>query len=176
VANHEMSQGGKIAVHCHAGFGRTGTVIACLLLSRPKSDLDLLAPLYVSESTDSLPSASAGANTGTSSSAGNSNRNDKDKDKDKNTNTRAGAGTGKGKLRLLSELLDIESYSSNTNATSAVVGNNNNNNFNITESVDSDFFTADEAIALVRLRRPGCVEKESQERVVREFEEYVSDI
>lgn len=32
IARAELEQGGKIAVHCHAGFGRTGLVVACILM------------------------------------------------------------------------------------------------------------------------------------------------
>eukprot|EP00605_Chrysophyceae_sp_TOSAG23-4_P002023 GSChrysophyteH1.ASY1.ANO1.2238.1 assembled CDS len=32
VANHEINAGGRIAVHCHAGLGRTGVVAAAVLL------------------------------------------------------------------------------------------------------------------------------------------------
>lgn len=32
VACNEIRAGGKIAVHCHAGYGRTGIVIACILV------------------------------------------------------------------------------------------------------------------------------------------------
>jgi protein tyrosine phosphatase domain-containing protein 1 len=32
VALTEVLKGGKVAVHCHAGFGRTGIVVACLAL------------------------------------------------------------------------------------------------------------------------------------------------
>ena len=32
VACREIVSGGKVAVHCHAGFGRTGIVIACILI------------------------------------------------------------------------------------------------------------------------------------------------
>jgi hypothetical protein len=34
VACHEFRMGGKIAVHCHAGFGRTGIAVACVLIVR----------------------------------------------------------------------------------------------------------------------------------------------
>lgn len=34
VACNELDRGNKIAVHCHAGFGRTGIVIACILIVR----------------------------------------------------------------------------------------------------------------------------------------------
>ena len=33
VAMAELSSRGKIAVHCHAGFGRTGLTIACVLIA-----------------------------------------------------------------------------------------------------------------------------------------------
>jgi hypothetical protein len=32
IAKSEISSGGKIAIHCHAGFGRTGIAIACILM------------------------------------------------------------------------------------------------------------------------------------------------
>lgn len=32
VACNEVLNGGKVAVHCHAGYGRTGIVIACMLV------------------------------------------------------------------------------------------------------------------------------------------------
>lgn len=32
VASNEINNGGKIAVHCHAGFGRTGVAIACIMI------------------------------------------------------------------------------------------------------------------------------------------------
>jgi protein tyrosine phosphatase domain-containing protein 1 len=32
VALTEILKGGKVAVHCHAGYGRTGIVVACLAL------------------------------------------------------------------------------------------------------------------------------------------------
>ena len=34
VACNELDLGNKIAVHCHAGYGRTGIVVACLLIVR----------------------------------------------------------------------------------------------------------------------------------------------
>jgi protein-tyrosine phosphatase len=30
----ELQHGGKVAIHCHAGFGRTGIVVACLMIAR----------------------------------------------------------------------------------------------------------------------------------------------
>ena len=33
IAYNEICNGGKIAIHCHAGFGRTGIVAACILIS-----------------------------------------------------------------------------------------------------------------------------------------------
>jgi len=33
VAGHELKEGGKLAVHCHAGYGRTGIAIACMLIA-----------------------------------------------------------------------------------------------------------------------------------------------
>jgi hypothetical protein len=33
-ASAVLDAGGKIAVHCHAGFGRTGLLIACILVRR----------------------------------------------------------------------------------------------------------------------------------------------
>lgn len=33
IARTELSAGSKIAVHCHAGFGRTGLAIACMLIA-----------------------------------------------------------------------------------------------------------------------------------------------
>lgn len=33
VAYNEICGGGKIAVHCHAGFGRTGIIVACVLIA-----------------------------------------------------------------------------------------------------------------------------------------------
>jgi protein-tyrosine phosphatase len=33
IARAELSAGSKIAVHCHAGFGRTGLAIACILIA-----------------------------------------------------------------------------------------------------------------------------------------------
>lgn len=32
VMQNTISSGGKIALHCHAGLGRTGLVIACYLV------------------------------------------------------------------------------------------------------------------------------------------------
>jgi protein tyrosine phosphatase len=34
VACRELSAGGKIAVHCHAGYGRTGIAIACIIMAK----------------------------------------------------------------------------------------------------------------------------------------------
>jgi len=34
VACNELDKGNRIAVHCHAGYGRTGIVIACILIVR----------------------------------------------------------------------------------------------------------------------------------------------
>lgn len=34
VGNSVIERGGKVAVHCHAGFGRTGIVIACMIITR----------------------------------------------------------------------------------------------------------------------------------------------
>lgn len=34
IAVVELTNGGKIAVHCHAGFGRTGLAIACILIAK----------------------------------------------------------------------------------------------------------------------------------------------
>lgn len=34
IALSEISKGGKIAVHCHAGYGRTGIIIACVLIAK----------------------------------------------------------------------------------------------------------------------------------------------
>ncbi len=34
IASMEIESGGKIAVHCHAGFGRTGLAIACILIAK----------------------------------------------------------------------------------------------------------------------------------------------
>lgn len=34
VACNELDKGHRIAVHCHAGYGRTGIVIACILIVR----------------------------------------------------------------------------------------------------------------------------------------------
>ena len=33
VAGHQLTEGRKIAVHCHAGYGRTGLAIACILMA-----------------------------------------------------------------------------------------------------------------------------------------------
>lgn len=33
VASHQLSEKRKLAVHCHAGFGRTGVAIACILVA-----------------------------------------------------------------------------------------------------------------------------------------------
>ncbi len=33
VAQNELSRDGRIAVHCHAGYGRTGLAIACILIA-----------------------------------------------------------------------------------------------------------------------------------------------
>jgi len=33
VAGHQLAEGRKIAVHCHAGYGRTGLAIACILMA-----------------------------------------------------------------------------------------------------------------------------------------------
>lgn len=38
VALHEISRGSKIAVHCHAGYGRTGTIIACVIIAKEGFD------------------------------------------------------------------------------------------------------------------------------------------
>jgi protein tyrosine phosphatase domain-containing protein 1 len=38
VIDHELSLGGKVAVHCHAGRGRTGLVIACVLVYQGLED------------------------------------------------------------------------------------------------------------------------------------------
>jgi protein tyrosine phosphatase domain-containing protein 1 len=34
VGMAELLEGGKVAIHCHAGFGRTGIVVACLAMAR----------------------------------------------------------------------------------------------------------------------------------------------
>mmetsp|Transcript_33655 Transcript_33655/g.68796 ORF Transcript_33655/g.68796 Transcript_33655/m.68796 type:complete len:329 (-) Transcript_33655:43-1029(-) len=39
-ASAMLDLGGKIAVHCHAGFGRTGLLIACILVLRDALDAD----------------------------------------------------------------------------------------------------------------------------------------
>lgn len=36
VASHQLNDGLKLAVHCHAGYGRTGIVCACILIARFK--------------------------------------------------------------------------------------------------------------------------------------------
>ena len=38
VALLEIQRGSKIAVHCHAGYGRTGTVIACVIIAKDGLD------------------------------------------------------------------------------------------------------------------------------------------
>ena len=43
IARQELDAGGKVAIHCHAGYGRTGTVAACLLLQRPLTDAQIHA-------------------------------------------------------------------------------------------------------------------------------------
>ena len=40
VACHQLNDGLKIAVHCHAGFGRTGIVCACVLIAKFKLTAD----------------------------------------------------------------------------------------------------------------------------------------
>jgi atypical dual specificity phosphatase len=35
--SEELARGGKVAVHCRAGHGRTGTLIACWLVSRGRT-------------------------------------------------------------------------------------------------------------------------------------------
>lgn len=34
IATSEISAGGKVAIHCHAGYGRTGIAIACILIAK----------------------------------------------------------------------------------------------------------------------------------------------
>lgn len=34
IAISEIAAGGKVAVHCHAGFGRTGIAVACILIAK----------------------------------------------------------------------------------------------------------------------------------------------
>lgn len=36
IACNELNAGGKIAIHCHAGFGRTGITIACILIAKER--------------------------------------------------------------------------------------------------------------------------------------------
>lgn len=38
VALHEINRGAKVAVHCHAGYGRTGTVIASVIMAKEGLD------------------------------------------------------------------------------------------------------------------------------------------
>lgn len=38
IACDEIAAGGKVAVHCHAGFGRTGLTIACIMIAKDHLD------------------------------------------------------------------------------------------------------------------------------------------
>jgi protein tyrosine phosphatase domain-containing protein 1 len=38
IACDEIAAGGKIAVHCHAGFGRTGLTIACIMIANDHTE------------------------------------------------------------------------------------------------------------------------------------------
>jgi protein-tyrosine phosphatase len=40
TALFEITSGGKIAVHCHAGFGRTGIAIAAILIANEGKSSD----------------------------------------------------------------------------------------------------------------------------------------
>ena len=40
IALNEINNGGKVAVHCHAGFGRTGIVIASIMIAQHRFDAE----------------------------------------------------------------------------------------------------------------------------------------
>ena len=40
IALNEINNGGKVAVHCHAGFGRTGIVIASIMMAQHRYDAE----------------------------------------------------------------------------------------------------------------------------------------
>lgn len=57
VACHQLNDGLKIAVHCHAGFGRTGIVCACILIAKYKLSADEAIELVRKQRPGSIQTA-----------------------------------------------------------------------------------------------------------------------